>query len=66
MSTRAEAIATALRRELVERKDHLNAATDLGEIIISVKLQPGTTWVRGVRWTEERVCRATHAKVGGP
>lgn len=55
--SRTKAIADAMRRELDLRRTQIDAATDLGEVTIVVKLNAGTTWVRGVVWQEERVCR---------
>lgn len=56
--TRTAAIAAAIRRELEARRALIDSAIDLGEIQITVKLQAGTTWVRGVVWQEERTCRS--------
>lgn len=53
----ADALIAAIRREIEQRRGVLDAATDLGEVTIRVKLQAGTTWVRGVVWEEERVYR---------
>lgn len=55
--TRSEAISAAVRAQLAERAALLDKAEDLGEITITVKIQAGTTWIRGVVWQEERVCR---------
>lgn len=53
----AEAVLAAVRREVEQRRGVLDAATDLGEVTITVRLQAGTSWVRGVSWQEERVYR---------
>jgi len=56
-SSRTRALAQAIQRELSTRKAHLDAATDLSEVTVTVKLQAGTTWVRGVVWQEQTVLR---------
>lgn len=56
-ATRAEVIAAALRKEVIERAASLDRADDLGEVTVTIKLQAGTTWVRSVVWQEERFCR---------
>lgn len=56
-STRTAAITAAIRKELSERTELIDRAEDLAEVTITVKLQAGTSWVRGVVWQEERVCR---------
>lgn len=53
----ATAIRDAVLREVAQRAQHLDAADDLGEVTVTVKLQAGTTWVRGVVWQESRVVR---------
>lgn len=53
----ADAILAAIRRELEQRRAVLDGASDLGEVTVRVRLQAGTTWVRGVVWEEERVYR---------
>jgi hypothetical protein len=63
----ADAILAAVRRELEQRRAHLDAADDVGEVTVTVKLQAGTTWVRGVAWREERMVRARGQRLtGGP
>lgn len=57
VSTRTAAITAAIRKELGERTELIDRAEDLAEVTITIKLQAGTSWVRGVVWQEERVCR---------
>jgi hypothetical protein len=59
----ADAVLLAVRREVEQRRALLDAAVDLGEVTIRVKLQAGTSWVRGTVWEEERVCLRRN---GGP
>ena len=54
--SRSEILLAEVTRQIAERRAHLDAATDLGEISIIVKMNAGTTRVRGVIWHEERVC----------
>lgn len=54
----AAAVLQALRREIEQRASHLDGATDIGEITVTVKLQAGTTRVRSVTYQEERICWA--------
>lgn len=56
--TRAEAIEAAVRRELQHRREQLDRDDKLGEIQITIKLQAGTTYIRGVVWQEERQWRS--------
>jgi hypothetical protein len=53
----ADALLATMRREVELRRTVLDAATDLGEVTIRIRLQAGTAWVRGVVWEEERVYR---------
>lgn len=52
-----DAIAAAVRREIEQRRSLLDAATDLGQVTIQVRLHAGTTSIRGVVWEEERIYR---------
>lgn len=54
-ATRTEVVLAAIRRELAERAALVDRARDLGEITITVKLQAGTTTIRGVVWQDTRV-----------
>ncbi len=56
-TSRTIAIGAALKRELDQRREYLDAAADIGEVTITLRLQPGTTWVKRVTWQEERLCR---------
>lgn len=56
-TTRAQAVLEAVRRELAERRAHLDAADNITEVTITVKLQPGTTTVRGTVYHDERTVR---------
>lgn len=58
-TTLTRALAAALQQELTARRDYLDAATDIAEVCVTVKLQAGTTWVRGVVWEEEKTRRRT-------
>jgi hypothetical protein len=53
----ADALLSAVRREIEQRRALLDAASDLGEVTVRVRLQAGTAWVKGVVWEEERVYR---------
>lgn len=52
----------AVSRELRQRQAVLDAAGDLAEVTITVKLQAGTTWVRGTVFQEERVYRSREGR----
>ena len=54
---RSVAILAAIREQVELRRLLLDHADDLGAITVTIKLQAGTAWVRGVIWEEERVCR---------
>lgn len=53
----ADAIQKAIVEAIAERRAMIDRADDLGEVTVSIKIQAGTTWIRGVVWTEERLCR---------
>ena len=53
----ADAILAAVRREIELRRAIIDASSDLGEVTITIRLQAGTSWVRGLIWEEERVYR---------
>ena len=55
--TRTEMLLAEVTREIASRRLAIDAAQDLGEVTISVKLVAGLTRVRGVVWQEERVAR---------
>lgn len=57
-----EAVLAAVRRELEQRRTHIDGSEDVGAITLTVKLNAGTTWVRGVTYTEERVYRNNPAR----
>lgn len=57
MTSRAQVIQEAVLKELSVRRDHIDKSTDLAEVQITVKLQAGSTWVRGIVWQEERIWR---------
>ena len=55
--TRTVNIAEAIRQQLVDRQAMRDGADDLAEVSFTVKLQAGTTRVRAVQYSEERVIR---------
>ena len=57
MTGSADAILAAIRREIEVRRALLDGATDLAEVTIQVKLQTGTSLIRGLTWTDERAFR---------
>ena len=57
--SRTETILDAVRLRLEERRSLFDRATDLGEVTIKIKLQAGSTLVRAVEVSEERVFRRT-------
>lgn len=56
--TRAEVIVQALAREVRQRATSIDASPDVAEVTVTVKLQAGTTWVRGTVYQEQRVMRS--------
>lgn len=57
MTGRADAIKRALALEAARHAASWDVAEDLGAVTITLKIQAGTSWVRGVTYTEERVLR---------
>lgn len=55
----ADTILATVRREIEQRRTVLDAATDLGDVTIRIRMQAGTTLVRSVIWEEERIYRRT-------
>lgn len=55
--TRTQAVLGAIQRELKERQPSLDGAAEVSEVQLTVRLQAGTTWVRGTEYREERVFR---------
>ena len=55
--SRTVAIFEAIKRHLEQRKALYDAAEDLGEVTFTVRLQAGTTTVRSVNVSEERIVR---------
>jgi hypothetical protein len=54
----ATAVLRAMQRELAQRTKHLDDSDDIAEVTITVRLNAGTTWVRGVEYKDLRVYRA--------
>lgn len=57
MTGATDAVVLAIRRELDGRRALLDASGDVAEVTITVKLQVGTTSVRGVVYQEQRLFR---------
>jgi hypothetical protein len=55
--TRTSVILAEITRQLDERRQHIDEATDLGELRVTVRLNAGTVWIRSVSWEEQR-CRS--------
>lgn len=55
--TRTQAILDEVRKALGERQAMFDAASNLAEVVLIVKLVPGTTTVRGVVVHDERTFR---------
>jgi hypothetical protein len=60
----ATAVLRAIQRELAQRTKHLDDSDDIAEVTIKVRLNAGTTWVRGVEYTDLRVYRARQQEGG--
>lgn len=58
-ASRTDVLMAAIRHEIESRRQHLDSADDIGSVCLEVKLAAGTTFVRGVVYQEERVCRRT-------
>lgn len=56
--SRTDAILQEIQKLLTLRRRELDSASDLAEVTLTVKLQAGTTWVRGTQYSEERVVRS--------
>lgn len=54
---RTDVILDAVRRALLERRTLFDAALDLGEVTVCVKLHAGTNVVKALVVTDERVRR---------
>lgn len=52
-----EVLLEEVKRQITEHRGVLDASQDLAAVKITVQLQAGSSWVRGVKWEEERVCR---------
>lgn len=64
-SSRADALAAAVRLVLEEHRAAVNAAADLHTVTIEIKFEAGTDKVRGTRWSEERLARQ-RSRTGSP
>lgn len=54
-----DAVLQAVRRELQLRREQLDLSSDVVEVTVTVKLQAGTTWVRGTVYEEQRAFRSS-------
>lgn len=57
--SRSAVVLAAITREVEAHRARIDAARDLGEVTVTVKLEAGSDRVRGVVYQEERVCRRT-------
>jgi len=55
--TRAGVLLAAVQHEIESRRASIDRAEDLAEVTVTLRLQAGTSWLRGVVWREERLCR---------
>jgi hypothetical protein len=55
--TRTNAILDAVRQQVEQRRALLDGADDLGTIQITVRLREGTTQIRSVTVSDERIVR---------
>lgn len=62
--SRSDVILQALREQVALRKSAIDGAADLAEVTITVKLQAGTTWLRGTTYSEERIVRSRDNRSG--
>ena len=53
--SRTQVILAAVQRALADRAALIDAADDLGSVTVTVRLQAGTTTVRGLVVQDERV-----------
>jgi hypothetical protein len=62
--TRTDAILSAIRRELADRRGSIDGSENIAEIRISIWLKPGTTWIERTQYSEERIVRARMQRLG--
>lgn len=55
--TRTAVILDAVRKRLEESRASIDRAEDLGEVTLTIRLNAGTTHVRSVGYSEERINR---------
>lgn len=53
--SRSDVLLAEVSRQIAARRLLIDDAQDLGSVTITVKLQAGSTWVRGTVWEEERI-----------
>ena len=63
--SRTDVVLVAMRRELQERRNSIDAAADVAEITLTIRLQPGTSWIRATQYAEERIMRARSQRPTG-
>ncbi len=55
--SRSDAILTRLRREILDRRTSIDAADDIAEIRVVIRMKAGTAWIDRVQYSEERIVR---------
>lgn len=63
-TSRSSVILETLAKEIASRRAHLDAATDLTVVTVTIKLEAGTSWVRGTSYTEEHLVRVRSGRDG--
>lgn len=58
MTGTADAILQALKREIDQHRTALDESRDVGEVVLRVRLNPGTASVRAVSYMQERFLTA--------
>lgn len=62
--SRSEVISDAVIAELLRREKSIDADGSLIKVTVTIKLEAGTTRLRGVSWQEDRVARKTREDMG--
>lgn len=63
--SRTDVILATLRREILDRRTAIDAADDIAEIRLTIRLRAGTAWVERTQYSEERIMRARLQRATG-
>lgn len=63
--SRTDAVLAAMAREIRDRRLSIDAADDIAEIRLTIRMRAGTAWIERTQYSEERIMRARLQRATG-